>query len=261
MSYRLYIGDAIEFLQDYGTLGLRPINLTVTSPPYDLDIPYDGTDDARGYFHYKVWARQWIAALYKATADGGRFCLNVPLDTNKGGPRPFYADMVQMALNEGWKYKGTIVWNEGNISSRTAWGSWRSATAPNFTAPVEMIVVFYKGTAWKRKLPEGVPQQHVDGSLFLDSTLAMWTFPGEKKKRFDHPAPFPEELPRRCIEMFSFPGDLVCDPFVGSGTTGAVCRDRDFIGIDISEEYAKTAMSRLAALDFTDIMIQRYPSV
>ncbi len=197
------------------------------------------------YEEYLNWTFRWLMNLWYVTAPGGRLCLNVPLDTNKGGERPVYADILRQARVAGWQYKSTIVWNEGNISSRTAWGSWRAATAPNLICPVEMILVLYKGMQWKRERPEGVPRYHVDRDLFMESTLALWTFSGEKKKRFGHPAPFPEELPRRCIEMFSFPGDLVCDPFLGSGTTGAVCHERDFLGIDISLDYLSVAANRI----------------
>lgn len=246
--YELVCGDAINVLKSRDNADTRRIDLTVTSPPYCLDMPYANSDDGMPYPQYLDWTFRWLMDLWYVTANGGRLCLNIPLDTNRGGERAVYADILAQARLAGWQYKSTIVWNENNISSRTAWGSWRSATAPNLICPVEMILVLYKGSQWKRDRPEGLPQEHIERNLFMQSTLALWTFNGEKKKRFGHPAPFPEELPRRCIEMFSFPGDLVCDPFLGSGTTGAVCEKRDFLGIDISPEYVEIAAQRIQDL-------------
>lgn len=73
--------------------------------------------------------------------DDGRVCLNIPLDKNKGGQQAVCADITIIAKKIGWKYHSTIIWNEGNISRRTAWGSWLSARAPYVIAPVEVIVV------------------------------------------------------------------------------------------------------------------------
>ena len=73
------------------------------------------------------------------------------LDKNKGGKYPVAADVTNLAMKVGWKYHATIVWNEGNISRRTAWGSWKSASAPHVIAPVEVILsVMYKNE-WKRE--------------------------------------------------------------------------------------------------------------
>ena len=75
-----------------------------------------------------------------------RFCLNIPLDKNKGGQQSVGADVTTLAKQIGWNYHSTIIWNERNISRRTAWGSWLSASAPYVIAPVELIVVLYKGS-------------------------------------------------------------------------------------------------------------------
>jgi site-specific DNA-methyltransferase (adenine-specific) len=135
------------------------------------------------------------------------------------------------------------VWNEQNISRRTAWGSFASASAPYVIAPVEMIVILYKYTWRKRR--KGISD--ITKEEFIQWTNGVWTFPGENPKRVGHPAPFPLELPRRCIKLFSFVGDIVLDPFVGSGTTvvAAYLLNRIGIGIDISRKYCEIAKKRL----------------
>ena len=169
--------------------------------------------------------------------------MNIPLDKNKGGQQAVGADLTQIARSVGWQYHSTIVWNEQNISRRTAWGSWLSASAPYVIAPVELIVVLYKGS-WKR---EQAGTSDITREEFIAWTNGLWTFNGEHKARVQHPAPFPEELPRRCIKLFSFLGDTIFDPFLGSGTTVLVAEalHRKGIGLDIDETYVDIAKNRL----------------
>jgi site-specific DNA-methyltransferase (adenine-specific) len=176
--------------------------------------------------------------------DDGRFCLNVPLDKNKGGQQSVGADLTAIAKAVGFQYHATIVWNEGNISRRTAWGSWMSASAPYVIAPVELIVVLYK-QSWKKT--SGSKESDITRDEFMAWTNGLWTFGGESAKRVGHPAPFPMELPRRCIKLFSYVGDTVLDPFAGSGTTlmAAAMLGRDAIGIEIDPAYCRLAVERI----------------
>ena len=124
-------------------------DLIITSPPYNVDIKYNSHNDDLTYEQYLEFSEVWMKNCYKWTKNQGRFCLNIPLDKNKGGQKSVGADLTTIAQKVGWKYHSTIIWNEGNISRRTAWGSWLSATAPYVIAPVELIVVLYKGE-WKK---------------------------------------------------------------------------------------------------------------
>ncbi len=152
------------------------------------------------------------------------------------------ADLTLVAKEAGWKYHSTIVWNEQNISRRTAWGSWLSASAPYVIAPVELIVVLYKDE-WKKNYKG---ESDITREEFMEWTNGVWSFNGESKKRIGHPAPFPKELPKRCIKMFSYLGDTIFDPFLGSGTTTLVAKElnRNPIGVDIDPEYIKLAIKR-----------------
>jgi site-specific DNA-methyltransferase (adenine-specific) len=136
------------------------------------------------------------------------------------------------------------VWNEGNISRRTAWGSWTSASAPYVIAPVELIVILYK-KSWKKT--SGSKESDISRKEFMEWTNGLWTFNGEKKKKIGHPAPFPVELPLRCMKLFSFIGDTVLDPFMGSGSTlvAASQCNRKGIGIEIDPGYCDTAVFRI----------------
>jgi site-specific DNA-methyltransferase (adenine-specific) len=220
------------------------IDLIVTSPPYNVDIKYNSFDDQISYKDYLLFTREWLTQALKLTKEDGRLCLNIPLDKNKGGQQSVYADLAGIAKDVGWNYHSTIIWNEQNISRRTAWGSFRSASAPYVIAPVEVVVVLFKEN-WKKT--SGSKESDISKEDFMQWTNGVWTFNGESRKRVQHPAPFPLELPKRCIKLFSFVGDTVLDPFVGSGTTLVACAltKRRGIGVDIDKGYCELAKQRL----------------
>ncbi|MDP2920580.1 MAG: site-specific DNA-methyltransferase [Dehalococcoidia bacterium] len=220
------------------------IDLIVTSPPYNVNVKYNSHNDAVTYDEYLIFTRKWLSRCYKYLKADGRFCLNIPLDKNKGGQQSVCADITSIAKQIGFKYHSTIVWNEQNISRRTAWGSWLSASAPYVIAPVEVIVVLYKNE-WKKA--SGSHESDISKPEFLQWTNGVWNFNGESRKRVGHPAPFPVELPKRCIKLFSFVGDTILDPFLGSGSTLLACLQthRAGIGVDIDANYCATARERL----------------
>jgi len=235
------------FENDFITVDLTPwrgkINLIVTSPPYNVGIDYNSHDDSNSYEDYLEFNRKWLTKAYDLLAEDGRMCLNIPLDKNKNGLKSIYADIVTIAKEVGFKYQSTIIWNEQNISRRTAWGSWLSASAPYVIAPVETIILLYKHQ-WKRK-KKGIST--VEKEQFIEWTNGVWTFNGESRKKIGHPAPFPVELPRRCIKLFSFIEDIVLDPFLGSGSTliAALEEGRQGIGIEIDSSYVELAIKRI----------------
>lgn len=219
------------------------IDLIVTSPPYNVDIQYGTHNDKMTYEEYLNFTKEWLTKCYNLLKNDGRFCLNIPLDKNKGGQQSVCADITTIAKEVGFKYHSTIIWNEQNISRRTAWGSWLSASAPYVIAPVEVILLLYKGS-WKKT--SGSRKSDLTKKEFMEWTNGVWNFSGASKKRIGHPAPFPIELPRRCIKLFSFVGDTVLDPFLGSGSTlvAAILTGRKGIGIDIDRNYCEMAKQR-----------------
>ena len=224
------------------------IDLIVTSPPYNVGKAYNGNknDDLLSYDEYLKFSSKWITNAYHWTKETGRFCLNVGLDKNKDGKRPVCSDLTRVAMEAGWNYHATIIWNEGNISRRTAWGSWLSASAPHVIAPVEVVIVLHKGE-WKR---DSSGESDMSKEEFMDWVLGVWTFNGESAKRVGHEAPFPRELPKRCIKLFSYVGDEILDPFMGSGTTmiEAIENNRSVKGIEIEKKYCKLTQKRVKEL-------------
>ncbi|MCD6594392.1 site-specific DNA-methyltransferase [bacterium] len=248
MNKTFFENDDIKIIQGdiltVNDISLSSIDLIVTSPPYNVDIQYNSNDDKLSYEKYLNFTKEWLSRCFNLLKDDGRFCLNIPLDKNKGGQQSVGADITQIVKNIGFKYHSTIIWNEGNISRRTAWGSWMSASAPYVIAPVELVLVLYK-KSWKKI--SGSRISDITRDEFMEWTNGVWTFNGESKKRIGHPAPFPIELPKRCIKLFSYVDDTILDPFMGSGTTliAAYMNNRKSIGIDIDEKYCKLALRRL----------------
>lgn len=249
MNGKLYLkGKNVEIYNDdflkTNYIERNSIDLIVTSPPYNVDIRYNSYDDKIPYNIYLEFTEKWLENAYQLLKDDGRFCLNIPLDKNKGGQQSVYADIITIAKKIGFKYHSTIVWNEQNISRRTAWGSWLSAAAPYVIAPVEMIAILYKKN-WKKISGSG--KSDLTKQEFVEWTNGVWTFSGESKTKIGHPAPFPIELPKRCIKLFTFIGDTVLDPFMGSGTSLIACvlTNRKGIGIEIDKNYCELAKNRL----------------
>ena len=205
MNKTFFENDDIKIIQGdiltVNDISLSSIDLIVTSPPYNVDIQYNSNDDKLSYEKYLNFTKEWLSRCFNLLKDDGRFCLNIPLDKNKGGQQSVGADITQIVKNIGFKYHSTIIWNEGNISRRTAWGSWMSASAPYVIAPVELVLVLYK-KSWKKI--SGSRISDITRDEFMEWTNGVWTFNGESKKRIGHPAPFPIELPKRCIKLYYF---------------------------------------------------------
>ena len=239
-SLRIYNADILKI----DAIDDDSVDLIVTSPPYDIDIKYQDYDDNLPYDQYLEFTRKWLSKIQGLAKPDGRLCLNIPLDKNKGGQQSVCADITAIAKEVGWKYHSTVIWNEQNISRRTAWGSWMSASAPYVIAPVEAILIMYK-SRWE-KMRKG--NSDITRDEFIQWTNGVWNFSGESKRKVGHPAPFPVELPKRCIRLFTYQGEVVLDPFLGSGTTLIACRetDRVGIGVEINKGYCRLAAKRLS---------------
>lgn len=221
------------------------ISLFTFSPPYSLDMAY--ADDGSGDIAPDNWVdflEQVAAELHRVGAPNARLAINVPLDATKGGCRPLYADAVQ-AFSWKWSYRWTIMWEEGNISRQTARGSLDSANAPHVIYPGECIAVFHKGD-WNR---DRRGEKTMTREEWLEYTRGVWRVPGESRPWEGFPAAYPLEIPRRLIKLLSLPGDVVCDPFLGSGTSAIAALEsgRPFVGLDIFQEQVDMSERRIAA--------------
>lgn len=227
-----------------------PINLVVTSPPYNVGIEYDKHNDTMTYEQYMEWCKLWLTKMYQCMADDGRICINVPfsitpvhLNKKKGAEDinyPVAADYIKICQDIGFKYYRTVIWQKMG-SNKTCWGSWRSASSPFIIDPNEAILIFYK-KQWKRKT-KGTST--VSSKDFMSFVKNIWTMQPETRSK--HPAAFPTELPSRCIQLLSYKEDTIMDCFLGSGSSGVASmkHGRNFVGIEMSEDYYKMAKERI----------------
>jgi DNA modification methylase len=148
-------------------------------------------------------------------------------------------------ISLGFLMRGEIIWNKAaGGSPSTAWGSWRSAKNPTLRDVHEYIMVFSKSMYGRKG--EGRAST-ISRDEFLEFTKSVWTFPAEPARKVGHPAPFPVELPYRLIQLYTFEGDVVLDPFMGSGQTAiaALRAKRRYVGYEIDPEYVKLAEKRI----------------
>jgi DNA modification methylase len=209
------------------------VHLMITSPPYNASKDYDQDLSLDEYLD--LLSRVWTET-YRVLAPGGRACVNIA-NLGRKPYIPLHGYIIEQMVEIGFLMRGEIIWNKASSASpSTAWGSWMSAANPVLRDVHEYILVFSKGT-FKRK--KGDRENTISRDDFLEWTRSVWTFPAVSAKTVGHPAPFPKELPHRLIQLYSFKGDVVLDPFVGSGTTCIVAAadERYFIGYDIREEY------------------------
>lgn len=217
------------------------IHLMVTSPPYNVGKEYDEnlTLDEYRKFLKRVWKE-----VKRVLVPGGRVCINIA-NLGRKPYIPLHVFIIEDMLDLGFLMRGEIIWNKGASSSpSTAWGSWLSAKNPTLRDVHEYILVFSKGTFSRENLGR---KSTISKEEFLEFTKSVWTFPAESATKIGHPAPFPVELPYRLIQLYTFEGEIILDPFMGSGQTAiaAIKTKRHYVGYEISMEYVKLAEKRI----------------
>ncbi len=220
------------------------VHLMVTSPPYNVGKEYD---EDLTLEEYRAFLRRVWGEVYRVLVPGGRACINVA-NLGRRPYIPLHAFVIEDMMDVGFLMRGEIIWNKGaSASASTAWGSWKSASNPTLRDIHEYILVFSKLT-FRRPNPSK-RESTITREEFLEFTKSVWSFPAVKARHVGHPAPFPEELPYRCIQLYTFRGEVVLDPFMGSGQTAlaALRTDRHFVGYEINPEYVALAEARLAA--------------
>lgn len=223
------------------------VHLMITSPPYNASKDYD--DDLNLSEYLELLDRVWVET-YRVLVPGGRACINIA-NLGRKPYLPLHSYIIDQMLAIGYLMRGEIIWNKAaSASPSTAWGSWKSAANPVLRDVHEYILVFSKGT-FRRKREGG--ESTITKEEFLEWTKSVWTFQAVSARKIGHPAPFPEELPHRLIQLYTFRGDIVLDPFVGSGTTCLAARadGRGYVGYEINPDYAQHARQRLAQAALT----------
>jgi site-specific DNA-methyltransferase (adenine-specific) len=217
------------------------IHLMVTSPPYNVKKEYDQDLSLQ---EYRKLLRTVFLETYNKLVTGGRACINVA-NLGRSPYIPLHHYIIKEMLQIGYLMRGEIIWNkDASAGNSTAWGSWQSASNPVLRDTHEYILIFSKESFTRKK---GDNENTISKEEFLEWTRSVWNFPAVSAKSIGHPAPFPVELPRRLIQLYTFKGDVVLDPFCGSGSTclAALKDGRHYIGYDKEQEYVKLAKQRI----------------
>jgi DNA modification methylase len=238
---RIVLGDAREVLD---ALPAESVHLAVTSPPYNLKIPYRNYADNLSPEEYLRWLQDVWRALQRVLVPGGRFVLNVAPTSIKDF-RPIHHDLSRDLRDLGYIMRTEIIWYKQTMGRRTAWGSWRSPSNPHIIPSWEYVLVFSKGQ-WN--LPGDRERVDISAHEFETFSDGFWKIPPERVRK-GHPAPFPEELIERLVKFYSYRENVVLDMFGGTGTVAAVARrlGRHYLHVDTSEEYCRLAEARVRA--------------
>jgi len=217
------------------------IHLAVTSPPYNVGKEYD---EDLTLSEYRNFLCKVFSEVYRVLVPGGRFCINVA-NLGRSPYIPLQAYIAEDLIRCNFLMRGEIIWDKGGSASRsTAWGSWKSPTNPTLRDTHEYILVFSK-QSYYRPLMGRKPT--ITKDQFLAYTKSVWHFSAESARKVGHPAPFPIELPYRCIQMYTALDEIVLDPFLGAGATAVAARKtgRKFVGYEIEQKYCDIVTHRL----------------
>lgn len=219
------------------------VHLMVTSPPYNVGKEYDKDLSLEEYYSL-------LKNVFKETSrvlvPGGRVAINIA-NIGRKPYIPLHSGIIKIMDELGFLMRGEVIWDKGSSAGGScAWGSWQSASNPTLRDSHEYILIFSKEDFQRKKYPS--KKDTISRDEFLELTKSIWRFNTESAKKVNHPAPFPVELPRRLIQLYTFEGDIILDPFMGSGSTAiaALNSNRYFVGYDNCQEYVDIANNRIA---------------
>lgn len=218
------------------------VALVFTSPPYNVGKEYDEDLDLREYFGLLCRVG---AEVFRVLKPGGRYVINVA-NLGRRPYVPMHAFVYLIHTSLGFLPMGEVIWRKGKGANNScAWGTWCSAKAPRLRDVHEYLLIFAKGQL--QRPDDGVT--NIDPDEFMKATLSVWDIPPVSAKKVGHPAPFPEDLAARVIQLYSYVDDVVLDPFCGSGTTCVVAKrqGRRYVGYDIEPKYCELAERRLGS--------------
>ncbi len=219
------------------------VALMVTSPPYNVGKDYDEDLSLEEYLEF---LKRVLEETRRVLVPGGRIAFNVA-NLGRKPYIPLNGLVSALAVELGLLMRGEIIWIKAKgAGGSCAWGSWMSACNPTLRDLHEYVLVFSK-ECFNR--PKG-GRSTIGRDDFMAATTSVWHIPPESARRVGHPAPFPVALVERLIHLYTFDGDTVLDPFMGSGTTAvaAVRSGRKFVGYEVNPEYISLCRRRIESL-------------
>jgi DNA modification methylase len=252
----VWVGDA-RSMDEFGKVADASVALVVTSPPYYAGKEYEAAVGEghipESYIAYVKMLRDVFAECKRKLQPGGRIAVNVA-NLGRRPYRSLAADVIAVLQDLRFLIRGEIVWVKGKAAGgSTAWGSFQRPGNPVLRDVTERIVLasngrFDRAHGARDRAAAGLPSvATISADEFMELTTDVWELAPESATRVGHPAPFPVELPRRLIDLYTYEGDLVLDPFMGSGSTAvaAVRTGRHYVGFDTDPEYVARAVARV----------------
>jgi DNA modification methylase len=272
------IGDAkiyIKSSQNMSEIKDGSVNLVITSPPYWTLKNYEneeqiGTGSSSYEFYINELNKVWKECI-RVLAPDGKICINIMPFLLTGKAARFDRRETRLVLddisnfmhqsNEVYQF-GLFIWDKRKIARFSSFGSYPYPPNIFTTYPYEWITVFSKKGKREKVDKEIKDKSKLTTKEWQDWAInSIWEMQPAKAKSEEHPAPFPDELPKRLIKLYSFWGDTVLDPFMGTGTTAkmALTLGRKAIGYELSTEYAAlirrklTSIGQQGEIDFKEI--------
>ncbi len=221
------------------------IGVAFTSPPYNVGKDYDEDLSVEEYMEL---IHNVGREVYRVLKPGGRYIINIA-NLGRRPYIPLHAFFYQVHISLGFIPSGEIIWKKGNgANGSCAWGSWQSSKSPCIRDIHEYLLVFNKERV-------GRPDKgtsDISKEEFMKATLSIWDILPESAKRVGHPAPFPVDLCKRVIKLYSYQEDTILDPFAGAGSCPVAAKQlgRYYVGYDIVKEYCEIAKKRLGDVEW-----------
>ena len=241
-NIQIYNDDCLPFMRQ--NIKDNSIDLVVTSPPYNCGIDYNYYNDNKPWGEYLSWCQSWINECFRICKTDGRIAINVPveigIENNKRRVSPM-CQFIKMIENSGFHLMGLPAWTDNHRVKYSAWGSWMKASSPYIYNPYQIIILGYKNNY--KKQCSGIST--ISKEDFMRGCSGIWNIRPETKMITK--CNFPVELPQLCINLLTYEGDVVFDPFSGGGTTGIACKrtNRKYIGVEIDEKYFYISVDRI----------------
>lgn len=259
MADRVILGNCKSVLQK---LPENSVQLTITSPPYRNAINYDMHASGNGGYYrgnagvetakyLDEMAEIFGDEVYRVTKEGGYCCIVIANEVVNGTILPLPHMLLSRLVQPfgKWQMHEEIIWHKVT-GGTNRYGSFVINPYPKYyraNIMHEFILILRKGdVASGRKRKEALPATHEEWTKEIANSV--WHIAPVPPGYIDHPCPYPEEIPYRLMQVYSYKGDVVLDPFNGSGQTTKVAHNigRRYIGIDMVKEYVDLARSRIA---------------
>ena len=253
-NFTLYNADYIVAMEHiYKENGLRPlVDLVVTSPPYNVGIEYDRWNDKMSFDDYFSFVERFFEDVQRLMYKDSRIAINIPFEVNMGehAGRVNISGQYMKIMSERFYPFGIVRLQEPSQHRRknTAWGSFASPSCPCIYNPDECVLLYHNGT--KVKHDKNNTKTKIPAEIFKKLVKGIWDYKPETHGLTE--ANFSKDIPVNAIMMLTYKGDVVLDPFIGSGTTAIACleTDRKCIGVEISEEYCDIAVERYCSVAY-----------